>query len=204
MIDFWNIARGSGRVLHDRVVSTFNDERGAGFEVELIHRSLQPTQIDILRETWKVTVRPTNDNYNCFDLESTQTNLTDSQLIIEKYHYGGFAVRGPMRWLEPEDSGWSDKLGWDMELPFFWAISESIDATLYQRYMDKRGFQEGAEFRYCIGDHSFGTLYGSYLDDTKRISEEDPGYPTRDWKDARKRWSYYLNHETKFSPGFYL
>ncbi len=106
--------------------------------------------------------------------------------------------------LFPYISHSSDKLGWDMELPFFWAISESIDATLYQRYMDKRGFQEGAEFRYCIGDHSFGTLYGSYLDDTKRISEEDPGYPTRDWKDGQKRWSYYLNHETEFAPGFYL
>ncbi|MBN2178479.1 MAG: LPS-assembly protein LptD [Deltaproteobacteria bacterium] len=98
----------------------------------------------------------------------------------------------------------SDKLGWDMELPFFWAISERVDATLYQRYMDKRGFQEGAEFRYCIGDHSFGSLYGSYLNDTKRISEENSGYPNRDWQDGQERWSYYLNHETEFTPGFYL
>jgi len=106
--------------------------------------------------------------------------------------------------LFPYISHSSDKLGWDMELPFFWAISESVDATLYQRYMDKRGFQEGGEFRYCIGDHSFGSLYGSYLNDTKSISEENSGYPNRDWQDGQERWSYYLNHETEFTPGLYL
>ncbi|MBW2637443.1 MAG: LPS assembly protein LptD, partial [Deltaproteobacteria bacterium] len=70
--------------------------------------------------------------------------------------------------------------------------------------MDKRGFQEGGEFRYCIGDHSFGSLYGSYLNDTKSISEENSGYPNRDWQDGQERWSYYLNHETEFTPGLYL
>jgi LPS-assembly protein len=106
--------------------------------------------------------------------------------------------------LFPYISHSSDKLGWDMEIPFFWAISESADATFYQRYMDKRGFQEGGEFRYCIGDHSFGSLYGSYLNDTKKISEENSGYPNRDWQDGQERWSYYLNHETEFTPGLYL
>ena len=106
--------------------------------------------------------------------------------------------------LLPYISHSSDKLGWDTELPFFWAISESADAPFYQRYMDKRGFQEGGEFRYCIGDHSCGTLYGAYLNDTMKISEEDSGYLNRDWRDGQKRWSYYLNHETEFAHGFYL
>jgi LPS-assembly protein len=97
-----------------------------------------------------------------------------------------------------------DKLGWDVEVPFFWAISENADATFYQRYMDKRGFQEGAEFRYQIGENSFGTLYGSYLYDTMKISEENADRPNRDWRDGEQRWSYYLNHETEFTPGFYL
>ena len=42
----------------------------------------------------------------------------------------------------------ADKLGFDVEIPYYWAISDSYDATLYTRYMDKRGLMEGAEFRY--------------------------------------------------------
>ena len=37
----------------------------------------------------------------------------------------------------------SERNGLDVELPFFWAISENTDATLYQRYLEKRGFKEG-------------------------------------------------------------
>jgi len=98
-----------------------------------------------------------------------------------------------------------DKLGWDVGIPFYWAISENADATFYQRYMDKRGFQEGAELRYIIGEDSHGTLYGDYLNDTMDVSETE-GVATlhRDWKESNKRWSYYLDHETIFSPGFYL
>jgi len=32
-----------------------------------------------------------------------------------------------------------EKLGFDTEIPFYWAVSKSADATLYTRYMDKRG-----------------------------------------------------------------
>ena len=110
-VDFWNVARGTGQVTHERVVSTFQDESKAGFKVQLILRALHPPKTDILRETWKVTVRPSEEDVHCFDLESTQENLTESPLIIDEYHYGGFAVRGPMSWLEPKDPGWTEELG---------------------------------------------------------------------------------------------
>ncbi|MBN2516202.1 MAG: LPS-assembly protein LptD [Deltaproteobacteria bacterium] len=97
-----------------------------------------------------------------------------------------------------------DKHGWDIEVPFFWAISESTDATLYQRYMDKRGLQEGLEFRYCISENSYGTFYGDYLNDAKAVSETEGDGLLRNWSENQKRWSYYLNHETTFSPGFYI
>ena len=98
-----------------------------------------------------------------------------------------------------------DKLGWDVGIPFYWAVSENADATFYQRYMDKRGFQEGLELRYLIGKDSHGTLYGDYLNDTMEVSEsEGDAVLKRDWKEDNKRWSYYLDHETTFSPGFYL
>lgn len=98
----------------------------------------------------------------------------------------------------------SDKHGVDVGIPFFWAISDNADATFYQRYMDKRGFQEGVEFRYCVSKDTFGTFYGDYLNDTKEQGLSDEDSLQREWKENQKRWSYYLNHETTFSPGFYF
>jgi len=98
-----------------------------------------------------------------------------------------------------------NKLGWDIGIPFYWAISESADATFYQRYMDKRGFQEGVEFRYISGHDSYGTLYGDYLDDSMKISDSGEGeFLRRDWQENHKRWSYYLDHQKQFTSGLYL
>ena len=55
-----------------------------------------------------------------------------------------------------------DKNGLDVEIPFFWAVSESADATFFQRYLEKRGFKEGVEIRYFPSPGSFGTFYGDY------------------------------------------
>ncbi|HOG08417.1 MAG: LPS assembly protein LptD [Syntrophales bacterium] len=97
----------------------------------------------------------------------------------------------------------SDDHGWDAEVPFYWAISRSLDATFYSRYMDKRGFKEGTEFRYFAGERSSGVLYGDLLNDRKRVTETS-GPVSRDWRSDRLRWSLFLNHETVFTEGFYL
>ena len=49
-IDFWNLAGGTGRVLHQRVVRTFQNAEGVGFECDLIHRATNDPVVDILRE----------------------------------------------------------------------------------------------------------------------------------------------------------
>jgi LPS-assembly protein len=100
----------------------------------------------------------------------------------------------------------AERLGWDVELPYYWAISEDTDATFYQRYMDKRGFKEGVEFRYFISKDTFGTFYSDIMNDAARITEtgETTGGIGRDWQSDHKRWSYYLNHETTFDPTFTL
>ena len=95
----------------------------------------------------------------------------------------------------------SEKNGLDVELPFFWAISENVDATFYQRYLEKRGFKEGMEFRYFLNPTSFGTLYADFINDRKQVTETI-GSMSRDWQEDQKRWSFYLNHETTFASGF--
>ena len=98
---------------------------------------------------------------------------------------------------------YSSENGIDVEVPFFWAISESTDATFYQRYIGERGYKQGIEYRYAPSKDTFGTIYTDYIKDHKSESEIKDAL-TRDWQDSRNRWSYYINHETTFSPGFYF
>ncbi|MDZ4848132.1 MAG: PmoA family protein [Pirellulaceae bacterium] len=102
-IDFWNLAGKAGTVVHERVVSTFSEDGNVGFEVDMLHRALEPRSVDILRERWRVTVYEPKENSFCFDIESTQEALTDTPLVIQKYHYGGMALRGVSRWLSKKD-----------------------------------------------------------------------------------------------------
>jgi LPS-assembly protein len=96
-----------------------------------------------------------------------------------------------------------DKNGLDVEIPFYWAVSDSVDATFFQRYMEKRGFKEGVEFRYFTSPDSFGVFYGDFINDRRRVTEIAGGM-SRDWQDDRNRWSYYLNHESNFADGVSL
>ncbi|OHE22751.1 MAG: hypothetical protein A2Z43_09770 [Syntrophobacterales bacterium RBG_19FT_COMBO_59_10] len=105
--------------------------------------------------------------------------------------------------LFPRFSYSRDKNGLDVELPFYWAISGSADATFYQRYLEKRGFKEGVELRYFPSEESFGVFYGDFINDRLRITET-AGVMSRDWQEDRNRWSFYLNHETTFASGFSL
>ena len=102
-VDFWNVAGGSGRVLHERVVTTTAGDDSAGFEVDLLHQSVVDEPVDILRERWKITAMRTDGSYHCFDLHTTQTALTDSPLKIHEYRYGGLALRGRSRWVLSKD-----------------------------------------------------------------------------------------------------
>lgn len=99
-----------------------------------------------------------------------------------------------------------DKDGLDIEVPFFWAISPQTDATFYQRFIEKRGFKEGVEFRYDLGDKFFGTVYGDYLEDLRHVHDSNDEDTRRGRQDmyVHKRWSYYLNHQTNFDPQFYI
>lgn len=100
--------------------------------------------------------------------------------------------------LFPYMSHSKNKDGIDIEVPFFWAISPHLDATLYQRFIEKRGYKQGAEFRYWMGHKSFGTFYGDYLEDRKEVVETTTPALTRDWQEMNRRWSIYWNHQSNF------
>lgn len=107
-IDFWNLGKGVGRVSHQQVVQSFAEPGKIGFVVELVHTAEEKPVVEILRERWKVTAWETDGSYHKFDLETTQTALTDSPLTIEKYHYGGVGYRGPVEWLSDKEAASAD------------------------------------------------------------------------------------------------
>ncbi len=120
-VDFWNLAGGTGRVLHHHVIARDKKGNEPGFSVELTHRAYLPNEtgtgnqgervksgpiaIDVLRETWIITLVDANEEFTCFDIEMTQRALTDKPLTVQQYHYGGAAVRGPADWLVEGKAG---------------------------------------------------------------------------------------------------
>ena len=72
--------------------------------------------------------------------------------------------------LMPEP-GQSSRDGFTVDLPFFWAISNNTDATFHEYFMSRRGFMQGAEFRYVLSPLSKGTLMMDYLS-KDQVSQE--------------------------------
>jgi len=58
--------------------------------------------------------------------------------------------------------GSSNRSGFKVETPYYWNISENMDATITPRYMSKRGLQVLSEFRYLTGLQS-GAINIEYL-----------------------------------------
>jgi len=73
--------------------------------------------------------------------------------------------------LMPEP-GYSNPNGLTLNVPFFWAIRDDLDATFYQYFMSNRGYMQGAEFRYVSGPNSKGAVMADYLF-KDRLSEEE-------------------------------
>jgi LPS-assembly protein len=67
--------------------------------------------------------------------------------------------------------GYRKEKGLFVREPFFWAISENRDATLYLDYYSQRGLGEALEYRYIEGPGVKGSLYASHLRD--RVVKED-------------------------------
>lgn len=62
-------------------------------------------------------------------------------------------------------AGFSDLMGFEAELPFYWAIREDMDATLYGRYMERRGWMTGLEYRIANKKWGEGAWLFHYLRD---------------------------------------
>ncbi len=85
--------------------------------------------------------------------------------------------------------GYSKKRGAQLDIPFYWVISPSQDATIDLDLQSKRGAGLGVDYRYLRSRDSEGKLYGYLIYDTK---------------ESRWRGQMAQTHREIFSPDLNL
>jgi len=80
----------------------------------------------------------------------------------------------------------SSKNGFDLTLPYYWNIAPDYDATLFPRYLAKRGLQLGGEARY-LGYNYRGQMSAEYLPDDQLKNE--------------RRYAYDIQHQHNLGRG---
>lgn len=104
-IDFWNMAERQGKVDLEALEHIRRGPVSAGFRARLAHVDLVGAEpATALGEHWTVTTYQTHRDpppYFLLDLDSTQWAATDEPLLLERYVYGGFGLRGHAQWEDP-------------------------------------------------------------------------------------------------------
>ena len=90
----------------------------------------------------------------------------------------------------PPQLGTSTKKGFFAEIPFFWAISDSQDATVTLAAYERRGFGGAAEYRYIISKDQKGKLDGFFVDEV--------------FKNGDLRGFGSVKHDWQIAPGLSL
>ena len=83
--------------------------------------------------------------------------------------------------------GTSSNGGVEITTPYYLNLAPNYDATLYPRYLSKRGLLLGTEFRHLSAD-SHSELFGTYI--------------MRDQQTGDKRWMYSVQHTQTLGKGF--
>jgi LPS-assembly protein len=81
----------------------------------------------------------------------------------------------------------SNTTGFEFTLPYYWNIAPDLDATLYPRFMTKRGTQLNTEIRY-LNPSSHGETRTEYLPGDQQID--------------RDRWGLFMKHQQTFGTSW--
>ena len=105
-LDFWNLKKKKGAVIHKEITRMENGNVIGQFDVIHHHvdNSVEGEPVPVLKESWRVRVYAISEYY-LFDIESVQNCAEDKPLMLPEYKYGGMAVRGAGEWLDESKSG---------------------------------------------------------------------------------------------------
>jgi LPS-assembly protein len=81
----------------------------------------------------------------------------------------------------------SNTTGFEFTVPYYWNIAPDMDATLYPRYMTKRGLQLGGEFRY-LNPNWQGEVRSEVLAGDQQV--------------GRDRWALSAKHQQNIGHGW--
>lgn len=85
--------------------------------------------------------------------------------------------------------GHSSRKGFFAEVPFFWALSDSQDATVTLHGYTERGVGGELEYRYLLSEDHRGTVQGFFLKEFVTGDEPDNGHTdNRGWASLRHQW----------------
>ena len=103
--EFWNQKKQLGDIRFQS--SKWKTEKSGKviLQSEQIFTTGKDSNDSIIKETWRIEIPPKQNDYYQFDLISTQSCATDDPLLIQKYHYGGMAIRGNDQWMEKNENG---------------------------------------------------------------------------------------------------
>jgi len=103
--EFWNQKKKLGDIRFHRFLGKTETKKSLSLQFEQIFTANKDSNEPILKETWKIVIPHKQRDYFQFDLTSTQTCATDDPLLIQKYHYGGMAIRGNDQWMKKDKNG---------------------------------------------------------------------------------------------------
>ena len=105
----------------------------------------------------------------------TAFNIRDVPVVYLPYIQVPTSGERKSGFLFPQISS-SDRFGLQVNLPYYWAINEEMDATFYQNMMTDRGYMQGLELRLALDTHTKGMVRFDWLQDSKTytsFSDED-------------------------------
>ncbi len=103
--EFWNQKKQLGDIRYQG--SEWKREKSGKiiFNSGQIFTTGKDSDEPILTETWRIEIPAKQKEYHQFDLISTQACAMDEPLLIQKYHYGGMAIRGNDQWIKKDKRG---------------------------------------------------------------------------------------------------
>ena len=164
------------------------------------------TSCDGEKPDWKISAKEIEVAIEGYGTaENATVYVKDVPVLYTPYFYYPAKNKRQTGFLFPQ-FGYTDRRGFNVNLPFFWAISDSQDATFYTHYLDKRGVKPGAEYRYILSDTTKGPIMLDGMHDRKVDRDldgsstpwfgfEDPGVQLP--RTNEDRWWFRMSHHQK-------
>jgi LPS-assembly protein len=167
------------------------------------------TSCDGPKPAWKITGRNMNVTLEGYGtVQHAAVYAKSVPILYSPYLMFPAKIKRQSGLLTPE-MAYSNRNGFEYTQPFYWAISDSADATFYLDHITERGEMFGAEYRYVLNDESKGTMLFNFMDD--RQVDDGTGTNTQDWgysQDAdlrpnSDRYWFRMKHDHALPNRFY-